>query len=358
MIPRYQGTNGIPPNTNLLPMTPLQISPFGIIPKKSKPGKWHLIIDLSSPAGWSVNDGIEKELCLMSYISIDRVVDYILRFKPGALMAKIDIKQAYRNIPVHPDDRHLLGMQWKEEILVDKVLPFGLRSAPIIFSAVADALQWVIENKGANPVFHYLDDYITVGPPASDVCLRNLDTIKHSCGLLGVPLEEGKSEGPATCITFLGMELDSVSKIIRLPDDKLEKLRLLLEDFGGRKAMRKRELLSLIGYLQHAAKVVKQGRSFVRWLIDLASLVRRLDGFVCLNISARSDILWWRVFATQWNGTSICSIITAGQTPTYMCFLMLQAPGVAELTRAGIGSNLNGLLMFPIVTLLLKKWSQ
>ena len=179
-------------------------------PKKSKPDKWRLIIDLSSPGGWSVNDGIDKEDCSISYISIDSIVSHILKFGPGALMAKIDIKQAYRNIPVHPDDRHLLGMQWRDEILVDKVLPFGLRSAPIIFSAVADALQWIIESKGAEPVGHYLDDFITIGRPESDACQHNLDTIKHSCAHVGFPLEEDKSEGPTTCIVFLGMELNSV----------------------------------------------------------------------------------------------------------------------------------------------------
>jgi hypothetical protein len=147
-------------------------------------------------------------------------------------VAKIDIKQAYRNIPIHSDsdDRHLLGMQWRDEILVDKVLPFGLRSAPLIFSAVADALQWIIEKKGAQWVFHYLDDYITVGPPDSVCCQRNMDTIKQTCAHFGVPLEEGKSEGPTTCITFLGMELNSVTRVIRLPDDKLDKLRLLLNN--------------------------------------------------------------------------------------------------------------------------------
>ena len=105
---------------HLLSAIPLHVSPFGVIPKKAKPGKWRLIIDLSSPVGWSVNDGIEKELCSMSYVSIDQVVDCILNFESGALMAKIDIKQAYRNIPVHPDDRHLLAMQWRNEVLIDK----------------------------------------------------------------------------------------------------------------------------------------------------------------------------------------------------------------------------------------------
>lgn len=51
-------------------------------------------------------------------------------------MAKMDIKQAYRIVPVHPEDRRLLGMQWQDKVYVDKVLPFGLRSAPLIFSAV------------------------------------------------------------------------------------------------------------------------------------------------------------------------------------------------------------------------------
>lgn len=279
-----------------------QTSPFGVIPKKSKPG---LIIDLSAPEDHSVNDGIDKALCSISYVKIDEVANYVLSFPPGALMAKIDIKHAYRNIPVHPDDRHLLAMRWQDEILVDKVLPFGLRSAPIIFTAVADALQWIIQNKGASSLFHYLDDYITVGPPNSPQCSHNLEIIKQTCQELGVPLEESKSEGPTACLTFLGLELDSATRIIRLPQDKLASLRQSLSDWGSRKAVRKRELLSLIGHLQHAAKVVRQGRSFLRRLIDLATVVNHLEQFVRLNIGARSDITWWRTFAHQWNGTSM-----------------------------------------------------
>ena len=267
-------------------------SPFGVIPKKSKPGKWRLIVDLSSPDGHSVNDGIDKELCGLSYVSVDDVVECILSTGTGALMAKVDIKQAYRNVPVHPDDRCLLGMVWRDEILVDKVLPFGLRSAPLIFSALADAIQWIIQQRGVELLFHYLDDYITIGPPQSDLCQHNLKVVKDTCDQLGVPIEADKTEGPSTCITFLGMELDSINLVIRLPESKLVRLRQLLQEWSGCKAMRKRDLLSLIGYLQHASKAVRQGRSFVRRLITLSTVVRRLDGFVRLNLSARSDIVW------------------------------------------------------------------
>ena len=115
-------------------------SPFGIIPKKHKPGKWRLILDLSSPTELSVNDGIDKDHCSLSYTSNDEVVKCIISQGRGAMLAKIDIKQAYRNVPVHPEDRPLLGMAWNGKVYLDKVLPFGLRSAPIIFSAIADAL--------------------------------------------------------------------------------------------------------------------------------------------------------------------------------------------------------------------------
>ena len=111
-------------------LLPIQISPLGVIPKKHTPGKWRLIVDLSSPKDFSVNDGIPKEFCSLSYVSVDDVAKHVLELGPGTRMAKVDIRSAYRHVPVHPDDRPLLGMQWRGHICVDKALPFGLRSAP------------------------------------------------------------------------------------------------------------------------------------------------------------------------------------------------------------------------------------
>ena len=80
--------------------------------QKNRRGKWRLVIDLSSPDGHNVNDGISKELASLTYnMSVDYVVRGLLQRGRGALLAKMDIKQAYRNIPVHPQDRLLLGMR-------------------------------------------------------------------------------------------------------------------------------------------------------------------------------------------------------------------------------------------------------
>ena len=288
-----------------VPYIHCQISPFGVIPKKSKPGKWRLIVDLSSPTNASVNDGIDKDMCSISYISIDQVSDCILNLGRGTLMAKVDIKSAYRIVPVHPEDRYLLGVQWNDQVVVDKVLPFGLRSAPLIFTAIADALQWIMEKNNVCNIFHYLDDFITLGPPGSTTCQENLEGIVKTCENTGAPLELSKSEGPTARLTFLGMELDTNKLEIRLPAAKLDRLKLLLKKWEVKKAGKKRDLLSLIGYLQHAAKAVRQGRSFVRRLINASTTVHQLDGFLRLNVAARSDIKWWSIFASQWNGTSM-----------------------------------------------------
>ncbi len=45
-----------------------------------------------------------------------------------------------------------------------------------LFSAVADALQWATEKNGAKLVFHYLDDFITIGPPHSSDCQESLSS--------------------------------------------------------------------------------------------------------------------------------------------------------------------------------------
>lgn len=143
------------------------INRMGLTPKGHTPGKWRLITDLSYPEGASVNDGILPRLCSLHYTTVESVALAAQRLGKGTLLAKIDIKSAYRLVPVHRHDHQLLGIEWKGAYYVDGALPFGLRSAPKTFTAVADALQWVMHQNGVTVVDHYLDDFITMGPPDS-----------------------------------------------------------------------------------------------------------------------------------------------------------------------------------------------
>ena len=102
------------------------ISRFGVILKGHQTNKWRLIVDLSHPHGFSVNDGIPKFLCSMKFISIDDAINKILKLGPGTLLPNIDIKNAFKLIPVLPADKHLLMIEWKGSLFVDMCLLFGL----------------------------------------------------------------------------------------------------------------------------------------------------------------------------------------------------------------------------------------
>ena len=162
-----------------------------------------------------------------------------------------------------------------------------------------------MRRKGVRLLFHYIDDFITIGAPDSEECAHNVATMNAVCNETCIPIEQEKNEGPATRITFLGIEIDTVALEIRLPYDKLSILKSSLHSWRGRKACRKRELLSLIGTLSHASKAIRAGRTFLRRLIDLSTVVKHLDHFVRLSLNARADIEWWYCYSASWNGVSM-----------------------------------------------------
>ena len=93
-------------------------------------------------------------------------------------------------------------MRWRGAFYIDLVLPFGLRSAPFIFDAVASAVHWMLaHNYGILPL--HLDDFLTMGPPASGVCQDHVDRAFALFSRLGLPLHPDTCEGPSTTLTFL-----------------------------------------------------------------------------------------------------------------------------------------------------------
>ena len=127
-------------------------------------------------------------LIVYAYLfAYDDAIALIVKYGKSALMGKVDIKNSYRIVPIHPDDHYLLGMKWRNRYFVDLALPFGLRSAPYIFNSLADLFHWIIVNNFLVPdLLHYLDDYFILGPPASPVCAQSLHAIQNAANDIGI----------------------------------------------------------------------------------------------------------------------------------------------------------------------------
>ena len=93
--------------------------------------------------------------------------------------------------------------------------------------------------------------------------------------------------------------------VLRLPREKLQRLQREIVRGEGKKTCTKRELLSLIGQLQHACCVVRPGRAFLRRMIELSTVAKQLHHRIRLNIGFRSDLRWWHCFLPAWDGVSM-----------------------------------------------------
>lgn len=168
-----------------------------------------MVVDLSRPAGSNVNDHLRRESTHVPYSSVEDAAHLMHSLGPNCLMAKLDIKEDYRIVPIHPDDRRFLAVQGQGQVFVDYQLPFGLASALVIFSALGEALEWILHQRGVKAVTHYLDDFLLLGAPGYNECQQHLSTMLQACQEQGGPVLPEKTEGPALLITFLGIQLDS-----------------------------------------------------------------------------------------------------------------------------------------------------
>ena len=98
-------------------------------------------------------------------------------------------------------------MQLKGKIYIDAALSFGLRSALKIFTALADAATWGLRSLGIRYVDHYLDDWITIGSPGSSKCEKKCTLMAAIFDRLECSLVQEKTEGPTTCLEYLGIEM-------------------------------------------------------------------------------------------------------------------------------------------------------
>ena len=86
------------------------------------------------------------------YVTVDDAIRELVRFGTGALLAKFDVKAAYRNVAIHFSDRYLFDRAWRDQAYVDLVLLFRLRSAPFIFDSITSAVEGILSrilNKGS-----------------------------------------------------------------------------------------------------------------------------------------------------------------------------------------------------------------
>ena len=183
---------------------------------------------------------------------------------------------------------------------------FGAKTSGYLWEEYGSALEFIFRwNIPVDALVRYVDDFLAMTAPLTSLhstTSRTSEIRSQICSLadeLGVGLDKFQL---GTRLDYLGITVDTMEMCFRVPDDK--KLRCLseLDSWLKRRTCLKRELLSLIGYLQFLTRVIPWGRAFLRRCIKLATSKKRLNHMISLTNSFRLDIQWWSDILPRWSG--------------------------------------------------------
>jgi len=165
-------------------------------------------------------------------------------------------------------------------------------------------MAWALHTAGIEHLIHYLDDFLFLVAPHSELGAYTLALTLATFSRLGIQVSAHKTEGPACRVILLGILLgfllDTLAGLLQLLEEKLRQLQELIQQWVGRSSCTHKELECFPGHLCQAATVVRPGRTFLRELFRLLHGAKLLHHFIWLIAGARADILWWRCLLQHW----------------------------------------------------------
>ena len=281
------------------------ISPLSTRPKKDSEER-RIIIDLSFPPGSSVNDGIQKDNYLgftakLTFPKTDQLAERIFQLGKRAHMYKVDLHRYFRQLDLDPGDYSLIGYIIQGKLYFDKKVPMGVRSGPYIAQRVSSAITWILQQLEYF-LLNYVDDF--VGAEVQARAQEAYEFLSKVLRDIGAQTSPEKRIPPTTRLEFLGTTFDSQKMTMEVPPNKLAEIKEELSRWKELTHITRRDMESLIGKLQFAARCVRAGRVFVARLINWLRETRRGKKYKVDN-EVRKDIDWWTRFISKYNGISM-----------------------------------------------------
>ena len=179
-----------------------------------------------------MNTSIPRDKVSVQYSTVGDAIAHIKEVGVDAHLAKTNIKSAFRIVPFHPDDHHLLGMRWNGMFYYDTTLPMGRSMSCAIFESFSTAIYKLDIPR----MVHVMDDFLISAASEREVStqLKRFLEFSEECGI-------PRDGGPDQKLAFLGITLDVSQSLAMLPEDKLCRCRELLTC----KTMTLKELQSL-----------------------------------------------------------------------------------------------------------------
>lgn len=214
----------------------------------------------------------------------------------NCFMATLDLKDAYFLIKIGNHSKKYLRFIFQGDLYEFNVLPFGLNTAPFIFTKIMKPVIKLLRSAGLLSSL-YLDDYFLIGN-SFDQCVRNVETTKKLLTSLGFIINEEKSNlNPTKSCKFLGVIINSIHLIVYLPPDKKVRIKSEIQSFLKLKRCKIRLFARLVGLLVSACNAVDYGWAYTKQLERCKFLNLKennnFDSYMNIPDYIIPDLLWW-----------------------------------------------------------------
>jgi len=259
--------------------------------------------------------------------------------QPGDWMAKLDLKDAYLQVPIHPDHQPLLTFLWEEKCYKFTCLPFGLSSAPRVFTKLMRPVVGFLRQVGCRLII-YLDDLLIVHQDKVQL-QQIIPLICQLFGCLGLMVNHKKSVlVPTQKLEFLGFQVHSQSMTLTIPQEKMRKIQQDVRRLVAKTSVSVREVAQFVGKAVATMRALPTAPLHYRALQFLMNSVHpeaqvqegatsKFNTVVQLDLMSKADLSWW-----------ISIDRTSLSTP-----VALPAPSVmieSDASNKGWGAVLNG----------------
>ena len=228
------------------------MSTFFLTPKKEA-GVWRPILNLKP-----LNKFIRPKRFRME--TLRTILSSIV---PPAWAASIDLKDAYLHVPVRPEHHKFLRFLYNDTLYEFVVLPFGLSTAPRVFTRIAKTIGAALRRRGIM-IFIYLDDWLVVGPSREETEAALQYTWRLTSDLGFIINTEKSHLIPSQVPTFLGASLDLRRGLARPSEERLLNLRQCVSLFLPAVVAPALAWLRLLGLMASMVDLVDFGRLRMR----------------------------------------------------------------------------------------------
>ena len=229
--------------------------------------------------------------------------------QPGNWLAKVDLKDAFFTVPMHHQYRKYLRFTFQGKTYQFTCLPFGLCSAPWVFTKALKPALAMLRQKGVR-LIAYMDDILLLAE-SKEMIHDHLEGMTYLLESLGFIINRKKSVlNPAQTLEFLGLTVDSLSKELRLPPLKIKNIQAEARKIAGLRTTTARCLARLLDMMNATNCVIPPAPLFCRHLqMALSNTLEEnsqcYEAKVVLSQDCLEELEWWDTNMCKWNGRTI-----------------------------------------------------